>query len=156
MESAMNVSNVYQVAEIELIYKSRVNASERPKIGSCKDAYRILMQSWDQNKLEFIEEFKILLLNQGSRVLGIYDVSKGGITGTFADVRIVFAAALKANAVGIILAHNHPSGQLIPSIADKQLTERIRQAGQIMDIAVLDHLIVTSEGFCSFVDEGLL
>ncbi|TLU96996.1 hypothetical protein [Dyadobacter luticola] len=82
MESFANVSNLYQVAEIELIYKSKVQASQRPKIESSKDAYKVLMQSWNPDRLEFIEEFKILLLNNASRVLGIFEVSKGGIVCT--------------------------------------------------------------------------
>ena len=94
-----------------------------------------------------------MLLNNASRVLGIFEVSKGGISGASADVRIVFAAALKANATGIILAHNHPSGQLVPSDADKYITENMRKAGELLNIRVLDHLIVTAEGFCSFSDE---
>jgi DNA repair protein RadC len=156
MESFANVSNLYQVAEIELIYKTNVQASQRPKIESSKDAYNVLIQSWNSDRLEFIEEFKILLLNNASRVLGIFEVSKGGISGASADVRIVFAAALKANATGIILAHNHPSGQLVPSDADKYITENMRKAGELLNIRVLDHLIVTAEGFYSFSDNGHL
>jgi DNA repair protein RadC len=156
MESFANISNLYQVAEIELIYKTNVQASHRPKIASSKDAYNVLIQNWNPDRLEFIEEFKILLLNNASRVLGIFEVSKGGISGASADVRIVFAAALKANATGIILAHNHPSGQLVPSDADKYITENMRKAGDLLNIRVLDHLIVTAEGFCSFSDEYLI
>ncbi|NIJ52186.1 JAB domain-containing protein [Dyadobacter arcticus] len=156
MESFANVSNLYQVAEIQLIYKTNVQASQRPKIASSKDAYNVLMQSWNPDRLEFIEEFKILLLNNASRVLGIFEVSKGGISGASADVRIVFAAALKANATGIILAHNHPSGQLVPSDADKYITENMRKAGEVLNIRVLDHLIVTAEGFYSFSNDGCI
>lgn len=155
MESFANVSNLYQVAEIELIYKTKVQASQRPKVESSRDAYNVLIQSWNPDRLEFIEEFKILLLNNASRVLGIFEVSKGGISGASADVRIVFAAALKANATGIILAHNHPSGQLVPSDADKYITENMRKAGELLNIRVLDHLIVTADGFYSFSDESL-
>ncbi|MCE7072161.1 JAB domain-containing protein [Dyadobacter sp. CY327] len=89
-------------------------------------------------------------------MLGIFEVSKGGISGASADVRIDFAAALKANATGIILAHNHPSGQLAPSDADKYITENMRKAGELLNIRVLDHLIVSAEGFCSFTDECLM
>jgi len=155
MESFVNVSNLYQVAEIELIYKTNVQVSQRPKVASSRDAYNVLIQSWNRDRLEFIEEFKILLLNSASRVLGFFEVSKGGISDASADVRIVFAAALKANATGIILAHNHPSGQLVPSDADKYVTENMRKAGELLNIRVLDHLIVTAEGFYSFSDENL-
>ena len=150
------VTNLYQVSEIELVYKSKIKASQRPKIASAKDAYNVFIKNWNENNIDFIEEFKIILLNQGNRVLGIYQVSKGGLTGTIADTRLVFAAALKANAVAMILAHNHPSGQLIASHADKSLTRNIKAAGELLDIHVLDHLILTSEGFISFVEEGLM
>jgi DNA repair protein RadC len=82
----------------------------------------------------------------------MFEVSKGGISGASADVRIVFATALKANATGVILAHNHPSGQLVPSDADRYITENMRKAGDLLNIRVLDHLIVTAEGFCSVID----
>jgi DNA repair protein RadC len=155
MESTLHQQN-WQAAEVELIYKTKIKASERPCIASSKDSYDLLKQMWDSNKIEFVEQFKILLLNRGNRVLGIYDVATGGITGTVADVRVIFAAALKANACAIIIAHNHPSGSLKPSRADEALTEKMRQAGLILDIRLLDHLIVTNEGYFSFADEGLV
>ena len=107
-----------KVAEVELIYKSEVKASERPVIKESKDAYEILMNYWDLNRIELLEEFKVLLLNQSNRVLGLFPLSSGGITGTVADPRLIFAAAIKACAVSIILSHSHPSGNLKPSRAD--------------------------------------
>src|SRR5690554_10481 len=95
----------FQVAEIQLYYKSKVKPSQRPKITSSKDAYSILLASWDDEKLEFVEQSKVLLLNRANRVLGIYEVSRGGVSGTVADPKLVFAAALKSNASAIILAH---------------------------------------------------
>lgn len=117
METKIAV-NEMAVAEIELIYKSKIKASDRPKINSSRDAYDILLNSWDENKIGFVEQFKILLMNRGNKVLGVYEVSTGGVTGTVADPRLIFAAALKANACAIILAHNHPSSNLTPSNAD--------------------------------------
>lgn len=156
MESTLNPSALYQVAEIELKYKSKVKASDRPQIGSSKDAYNILIKSWDQNKIEFVEQFKVLLLNKAQKVLGIYDVSTGGISGTVADPRIIFVAALKANACGMVISHNHPSGNLKPSRQDEELTQKIKYAGQFLEIKLLDHIIITSENYFSFADEGLL
>ena len=78
------------------------------------------------------------------------------IAGTIVDVRLIFAAAIKANAVGLILAHNHPSGNLKPSYIDIQLTKRVKEAGQLLDIQLLDHLILTSDGYLSMADEGLI
>lgn len=155
MES-ITPSTLFQVSEIELVYKSKVKASSRPKITTSKDAYEVLKNSWDENKIDFIEQFKILLLNRANKVLAMYEISSGGITGTVADPRLIFTAALKANAVSIVLAHNHPSGNLQPSRADEQLTSRIKLAGEYLEIKVIDHLIVTSESYLSFADEGLL
>jgi DNA repair protein RadC len=156
MESTQNQSNMLMAAEVELVYKSKVKASDRPKITLPKDAYRIFRNSWNEDELELRECFKIMMLNRANRVLGIYEVSKGGLTGVAVDVKLIFTAALKANAAGLILAHNHPSGQLIASSADKDMTQRVKTAGKILDIEILDHLILTSEGFLSFVDEGLM
>lgn len=143
-------------SEVELIYKSKVKASERPQILSSKDAYEILMKIWDEGKIDFVEQFNILLINRANKVLGVYKVSTGGITGTVADPRQIFTAALKANACGLVLAHNHPSGTLKPSRQDEQLTSKMKEAGSFLDIKILDHLIVTSESYYSFADEGLL
>jgi DNA repair protein RadC len=156
MEQLMNLSVLTTVAEVELIYKSKVKPSERPLVNSSSKCYQLLLQTWDENKIDFVEQFKVLLLNRCNRVLGIYELSSGGITGTVADVRLVMTAALKANAVAVILSHNHPSGNLKPSRPDKELTAKIKEAGKYLDIQVLDHVIVTSEGYYSFADEGVL
>jgi DNA repair protein RadC len=154
MESVMNFSSLYQVSEIELVYKTKIKVSERPKIESSSEAYEIFKQSWDENKIEFVEQFKVMLLNRANKVLGIYEVSTGGISGTVADIRLIFAAALKTNSSSLILAHNHPSSNTKPSDADIQLTRKIKEAGKLMDIKVLDHLIITTENYCSFSDKG--
>ena len=143
-------------SEIELIYKSKVKASERPKILTSVDAYNVLIQTWEEGKVDFVEQFKVLFLSRSNSVLAIYQLSTGGITGTVADPRLIFAAALKLNAVGIIISHNHPSGNLTPSRPDKELTDKIKQAGNFLDIPVLDHIIISSEGYYSFADKGLL
>ncbi|QEC69729.1 DNA repair protein [Panacibacter ginsenosidivorans] len=156
MEQTFSMETLYQVAEIELVYKSKVKASERPKIITSKDAYKILLQTWDEDKMELQEQFKILLLNRGNKVVGIYEVSTGGITGTVADPRLIFTAALKANAVALILAHNHPSASLKPSNADTTLTQKIKEGGKLLDINVMDHLIICNEGYYSFADEGCI
>ncbi len=156
MESIMNLQSLNQIAEVELIYKTKIKASQRPQVKTSKDAADLLKQMWDENKIDFVEQFKVLFLNRASKVLGIFEVSTGGVTGTVADPKLVFVAALKANACSIIISHNHPSGNLKPSQADVQLTQKIKQAGQLLDIKLLDHIIVTSEGHYSFADEGLI
>ncbi len=147
---------LFEVAEVELVYKSKVKASERLQITSSKSAYDVLLKAWDENKIEFVEQFKVLLLNRANKVLGIYEVSTGGISGTVADPRLIFVAALKANACSLIISHNHPSGSLNPSRQDEELTAKIKQAGEFLDIKLLDHLIVTPEAYYSFGDEGIL
>ncbi len=145
-----------QVSEIELIYKSKVKPSERPKVTTSKDAYELLKQSWDENKIELIEQFKVLFLNRANKVLGIYEVSTGGMTATVVDPKIVFTAALKSCACNIILCHNHPSGNLQPSRADEELTSKLKGAGKYLELQVIDHLIISNESYYSFADEGLL
>lgn len=144
------------VAEIQLSYKSKVKASDRPKILSSRDAYNILAFTWDESKLEFVEQFKVLLTNRANKVLGIVEISTGGISGTVADPKLIFAAALKAAASGIIMAHNHPSGNLQPSQADIDLTRKMKEGGKFLEISVLDHIIITSDTYFSFADEGYL
>lgn len=156
MERTNNVSALYNVSEVELTYKSKVKASERPQIGSSSDAFAILQQVWEEGKWDFVEQFKVLLLNRANKVIGLVNVSSGGVTGTVADPKIIYVAALKANACALIIAHNHPSGNLKPSRADEELTQKIKSAGLFLDIKLLDHLILSSEGYCSFADEGLL
>ena len=154
MESLMSVSELYKIAEIELVYRTNVKASQRPHVSSSREVYQILRQCWDENKIEFVEQFKVLLLNRAGRVLGIFEVSSGGVSGTVADPKLIFSAALKANASSLILAHNHPSGNLTPSQADRTLTRKVKEAGMVLEIAVLDHIILTTEGYRSLADEG--
>lgn len=155
MEST-NEKALFEVAEIQLTYKSKVKASLRPKITSSKDAYDVLNKYWDEGKIDFVEQFKVLLLNRANKVIDIYEVSSGTTVNTVADPKSVFVAALKANACGVIISHNHPSGNLMPSEADRKLTKDLRDAGKFLHIPVLDHIIMTSEGYYSFADEGLL
>ncbi len=156
MESIMNLQLLNQIAEVELIYKTKIKTSERPQVKTSKDAADLLKHIWNENKIDFVEQFKVLFLNRANKVLGIFEVSSGGVTGTVADPKLVFVAALKANACSIIISHNHPSGNLKPSEPDERLTEKIKQAGQLLDIKLIDHIIVTSEGYYSFADEGLI
>ena len=152
----MKRKKLNNLSEVELSYKYKVKPSSLPKITSSVDAYDLLVSVWQVNKIEYVEEFKILLLNRSNRVLGWVKVSSGGVSGTVADPRIIFQTALLSNASGIILAHNHPSGNIFPSESDIQLTKKMKEAGKVLEIAVLDHLIITSESYYSFADEGKL
>lgn len=155
MENA-NEKKQWEVSEIQISYKSQVKPSMRPKIIASRDAYEVLKQSWDDSRMELIEQFKAIFTNRANKVLAVLEVSSGGITATVADPRLIFVAALKTGASGIILAHNHPSGNLSPSQADIDLTRKIKEVGRFLEIQLLDHIILTSEGYYSFADEGLV
>lgn len=152
----INKEALLHVAEVELVYKSKVKASERPVISSSADAADILRYLWEKGKLELVEQFKVLFLNRSNKVIAMYNISTGGITGTVADPRLIISAALKINAVSMILCHNHPSGSLKPSKADEELTYKIKSAAAYFDMKVLDHIVLTEEGYFSFADEGLI
>jgi DNA repair protein RadC len=126
---------------------------ELKKITSSKSAYDIMHPIIGELTHE---EFWILYLNNSNKVMFKSQLSKGGITGTVVDIRIVFKAAFEQNAVNLILCHNHPSGILQASDADKQITRKLREAGKILDINIIDHLIITNSSYLSFADEGML
>jgi len=150
----MELKQKYEVAEVQLVYKTKVKASDRPQIKVSVDAYQILQEHWNYEIIEFIEEFKIILLNRANRVLGIIPISLGGTSGTVVDPKVVFAAAIKSASSQIILVHNHPSGNLKPSEADINLTRKLKEGGKLLDIEVLDHLIITKDGYLSLAEEG--
>lgn len=149
-------NSLYHLAEIEISYKPKFKAVDRPQIDSAAKAYDILKSCWDMNKIELVEEFKIVLLNRRNRVLGIVNISQGGMSGTIADPKIIFAVALKACASGIILSHSHPSGECSPSEADIRLTRKLAEVGKMLEINVFDHIIVCTDCFYSFLDEGIM
>lgn len=126
---------------------------ELPQIKSSCDVYSLMQPVLGDLPHE---EFWILMLNRANKVLQRYNVSKGGMTGTVIDVRLILKKALNCRAASMILSHNHPSGNLRPSDADQKITAKLKEAGKIMDIPVLDHVIVTDNGYFSFADEGLL
>lgn len=142
------------LAEIEITYKSKYKVSELPKVVTSADAYECLKNVFPST--DYREYFYILCLNRNNKVLGYCQISAGGLCGTIADVRMIMQTALKSSATSIILAHNHPSGNIQPSEADKDLTRKIKEAGRALDIPIIDHLIITSESYFSFADEGLI
>ena len=146
-----------KVNEIQISYKEKVATSKSQALKSSADAGKLLFETWDKNTIGLQESFKVLLLNNSNKVKGIYELSKGGITGTLVDIRILFAVVLKSVSVAVILSHCHPSGKLLPSEADKKLTEKIKNAAAFFDVKVLDHIIVVPNGeYYSFSDEGIL
>jgi len=146
----------FKVSEIQLSYIPEFKMSERPQINSSKLAYELLLQTWNDDHLQFIEEFKVILLNRQNRVLGILPVGQGGLSGVTADPKVIFAAALKASSSGIIVTHNHPSGNCSPSEADIRMTRTLIAGGKLLDIQVHDHIIICPDAYYSFSDEGLM
>ena len=141
------------MAEIEISY-SRNIITDNTRISCSRDADQVFRRIFPS--LQHREYFYMLCLDRASQVLGFFQVSVGGMNGTIADIRIIFQTAIKANASGIIISHNHPSGNLQPSEADKALTKKIVEAGKLMDISILDHLILSNDGYFSFADENLI
>jgi len=144
------------VNEIEIIYRNPVPYQDRIQIRSSATAYEVLRAMWDLNRMELVEQFKILLLDQKNNCLAVSDIATGGMSSCLADPKVIFATALKARATSLILAHNHPSGNLTLSEPDKVLTRKLKDGGKLLDIAVLDHLIVTPHNYLSFADDGLM
>ena len=142
------------IAAMELGRRRRgEEALEKKKISSSHSVFELMQPIIGDLPHE---EFWIVYLNNSNKVLQKTQLSKGGITGALVDIRLVLKNALQLGAVGIILAHNHPSGTLRPSEADKQLTQKLKNAGNSLDIKVLDHLIITEKAYFSFADENLL
>ena len=154
--SGKSIMNLFeqQIAEIKISYSHKIRPKDQLKITASKDAYDYIRNIWPD--IDYRESFAVLLMSRGNKILGINWISSGGISGTLVDVRLIFQSALKANAVAIILIHNHPSGTLEPSKQDLNITSKIKQGGMILDIDVLDHLIITSDSYVSLADEGLL
>ena len=142
------------VAALELAKRLQLSETkELTKIGSSTDVCK-LMQPLIGDLPH--EEFWCLLLNNSNKVIYKFQLSKGGLTQTVVDIRMLFKTVLEHLATAIILVHNHPSGQLNPSMADKDITQKIKQAGTTLDIKLLDHLIITVTNYLSFADEGIL
>lgn len=160
IKDLMKIKGVGEVKAITIVAafelgrrKKEYDTDEKPKITSSKDAYEILKR--DLLDIQH-EEFWVLLLNRANRVIRKHQVSQGGVSGTVADPKIIFKSALEELASGIILAHNHPSGNLTASQADIDLTRKLKDAGKLLEIQVLDHVIVAGQKYYSFADEGML
>ena len=143
----------HKIAEVQISYRPK-KLKGAVKIVSSDFAFKVIRENWNDNTIELYEEFKVLLMNNSNEVLGIVPLSRGGITGTIVDIRILFATILKAGATSIITYHNHPSGKLKPSQADINIYKKIKEVAKFHDINYLDNLIITVNGKYSFMDEG--
>ena len=143
------------ISEIEVVYKRKVKYADLPRISNSAQAFDYFKNIWS-NKIDHIEEFYVLFLNRANKAIGYSRISIGGTSGTVVDPKVIYQIALKGNVSSLVLAHNHPSGNLQPSESDIKLTRKLKDAGTFLDITILDHLIVSSEGYFSMADEGLL
>ena len=149
------MKNDIVIREVKVTYTP--SKSELYLIKSPDDAFKFASSMYSQGTIGIYEEFMVLLINRANKVIGCFKASKGGITGTVVDVRIIFATALKSLATGMILIHNHPSNNLTPSKEDLSLTTKLKEAGELLDISVMDHLILgTNNNYVSFSQEGWL
>lgn len=142
--------------KISVSFDKNVKKSELFKITSSRTAYELFKQTFNADTFNWHEEAILLCLNNSNKVVGFYKISSGGITGTVIDVRMIFTIALNSLATSIMLAHNHPSGTLVASQSDIDITKKLKSAGEVMDIKLLDHLIITDEDYFSFSDNGIL
>lgn len=140
-----------QVSEIQVSYYPKLIQSN--KITSSNDAVEKIRKAWDARTIEMQEEVKLILLNQSNTVLGIYNLSKGGINSSLVDVRLILSVALKCLATGLILVHNHPSGNLNPSKSDLDIVKKLNESCKLIDITLLDSIIITKESYMSFADD---
>lgn len=152
----METTMLENICEISISYEPKIKRSQLPTVKTSKDCYQLLMESWNPKRINLMEDFKVLYMNRASRVLGIHHLSSGSIVGTVVDIRLIFATALKCLATKIIVCHNHPSGNLSPSNADISITQNIAEAGRFLQIELLDHLIISEDGYFSFSDKGYI
>jgi DNA repair protein RadC len=146
-----------KVNEISISYTQKIKNNNRQRLNSSVEVANYLRSLWNPDTISIYESFVVLMLNNSNRVNGFYTLSTGGINATCADIRILFAIVLKSLSTGIILAHNHPSGNLNPSESDINLTQKVIKAGKLFDIKTLDHIILIPENnYFSFADEGLI
>ena len=146
------MNDLCKVSEVKITYEFNNTHKKKMKASTSAKMYALMLKHWEQ--IEYRESFKILLMDVSKHILGINTVSMGGISGTTVDVRMILQSALLANASLIVACHNHPSGSIRPSYEDDVLTMSIREAAKIIDIKLIDHLIITKDGYYSYKDAG--
>lgn len=153
MKNEESIDSLTQVAEIEIKYKKKKKGVT--KITKSIDAANTFRRVW-YDDMEVRERFYIMYLNRANNVMAVHELSSGGISGTVVDNKLIFSAALKMLASGIILAHNHPSDTLRPSTQDLEITKKIKLAASTLEMEVLDHIVLSTDSYYSFADEGVL
>jgi DNA repair protein RadC len=145
------MNNLFTFNEIGITYTSK---GLGPRITSSRQIYDLLLPNWLD--IDYVESFQVVMLNRNNRLIGVSKISVGSVGGTVADPKKIFQTALKANASGVVICHNHPSGSTTPSSNDKEVTKDCVSAGKVLRLPVLDHIILTRDSYFSFSDEGLI
>lgn len=145
-----------QIAEVKVSYTNKVKAKDRVQVKTSKDAYNAVRSLYDEDTIDYVESSHVLLLNYANQIIGKKLLSTGGTNSCIVDVKVIAQISLSTNAHAIILTHNHPSGNLSASQQDRDITHKVKNALDLFDIRVLDHIIVTSDGYMSMADEGLM
>ena len=148
-----SLSGISTFNEVQIHYERPIFNTKRV-VKCSEDSERILRDFLDNKRIDYKEFFWVLLLTNANQILGISEIGIGNTTGVTVNVKEIYQLALLSNASAVVVAHNHPSGKLKPSTADKDLTQKLKEAFKLLDITLLDHLILTSEGFSSFSDSG--
>ncbi len=143
-----------KLPRIKVSFRDNVPASERPTVYDSRDVDRLIRPYFED--IEYRESAMIMLLNRANKVLGYDILSVGGSCGTVVDIKLLMQTVLECHACGLVLVHNHPSGNLTPSEADKRLTKKVKKAAALFDVFLLDHMILTAEAYFSFANDGLL
>lgn len=154
IDRAVSMLNESNVPVVKMYYAS--NRSNKPKITNSSQMYELIKSTWEYGTIEYRETVKAALLNSNAECIGVITISEGGLTSFLVDIRIVMQAILLSNASGVILIHNHPSGNLNPSANDNVLTKDLKEACKLMNVRLLDHLIITNESYFSYQDNGQL
>lgn len=151
-----NKDIIFPQINISLSFDKKVKKSELFQITNANDAYTVFQSVFSKDTFDWKEEMIMLCLSRGNKVLGYYKVSSGGIAGTICDPKIIFTVALNCSASYIIIAHNHPSGRIEPSAADRSLTKSLKEAAKLLGMGLVDHIIMGEDAFYSFADDGAL
>ena len=147
--------NECTVHELEIVYKPKFQRENLEKITNSLGAANLLRKSYNENTIECQEEVVVLFLDNANHVIGLQKLSKGGVSSTVVDTRLILSVALKSLASSIILSHNHPSGNLVPSEVDKKITQQLKDACKLLEITFLDHIIIApGTGYYSFTDDN--
>lgn len=145
-----------KMPEIQVSLHPHFPITERRKVRTSREVYDLIIDVWNKNTMTLFEEFMTLYLARNNAIIGYRNISRGSNCGTVVNIQLILGIALKVNASSIILVHNHPSGNLKPSRVDRDITDKLNNASRFLDIGLLDHIIVTSQNYFSFADEGLI